>query len=112
MVLKSDRNGHTKTTILISDFVAVVRNLPGFEAFAKNRRKRRLGEGAISCCGEALGRFAEKITLWPTFCGGTPTGRGPQHDFLRKTSGALGQNKISRNPFFLPYENLHFFMLW
>ena len=69
----------------------------GFKAFTKNRQKRCLGEGVFSCCGEALARFAEKIMLWPTFCGGTPTGRGPQRDFFRKTSGAFGEKEISKN---------------
>ena len=94
MFLKSYRNCPTKTTILISYFLEVIKKVSCFKAFTKNRQKRCLGEGVFSCCGEGLARFSEKIMLWSTFCGGTHTERGPQHDFFEKTSRALGQNEI------------------
>ena len=94
MFLKSYRNCPTKTMILISYFLEVIKKVSCFKAFTKNRQKRCLGEGVFSCCGEGLAHFAEKIMLWSTFCGGTHTERGPQHEFFEKTSRALGQSDI------------------
>ena len=94
MFLKSCRNCHTKTMILINFFIKVILKESCFKAFTKNRQKRCPGEGLFSCCGEGLARFSEKIMLWSTCCGGTHTERWPQHDFFQKTSRALGQNEI------------------